>query len=291
MAGSRRGRGARIPGAALRRVRRGGRVLRLIGHYFRVNLAANTAYPGPFVIQVVAMAANNAMFMAFWAILFEAIDAPIRGYAFGDVMFLWAVAAAGFGLSAMLCGNAAYLSRIIYQGELDVYLAQPKPVLPNVLASRTSVSSWGDLLYGLGLFAFSQPLAPAAVGLYLLFVLLAAGVFTAMRVLYHSLTFLLGNAEDLAGVGSEQVVTFSIHPGTIFDGPVVAVVLHTLIPAALVTHLPAELFRAVGRGAAPDWGLLAAIVAGDAALIAAAWAVFALGLRRYESGNRIGARI
>lgn len=91
-----------------------------------------------------------------------------------------------------------------------------------------------------------------------------------------------------AGVGSERVVTFSIHPGTIFDGPVV---LHTLIPAALVTHLPAELFRAVVRGAAPDWGLLAAIVAGDAALIAAAWAVFALGLRRYESGNRIGARI
>ena len=40
-----------------------------------------------------------------------------------------------------------------------------------------------------------------------------------------------------------------------------------------------------------DWGLLAAIVGGDAALIAAAWAVFALGLRRYESGNRIGARI
>ena len=153
------------------------------------------------------------------------------------------------------------------------------------------MASWGDLLYGLGLFAFTQPLTPAAVGLYLLFVLLAAGVFTAMRVLYHSLSFLLGNAEDLAGVGSEQVVTFSLHPGTIFDGPVVAVVLHTLIPAALVTHLPAELFRAVGRGAAPDWGLLAVIVAGDAALIAAAWAVFALGLRRYESGNRIGARV
>lgn len=271
--------------------RRHGRTLRLIGRYFRVNLAANTAYPGPFVIQVVAMAANNAMFMAFWAILFEAIAAPIRGYGFRDVMFLWAVAAAGFGLSAVVCGNAAYLSRIIYQGELDVYLTQPKPVLPNVLASRMSVASWGDLLYGLGLFAFTQPLAPAAVGLYLLFVLLAAGVFTAMRVLYHSLSFLLGNAEDLAGVGSEQVVTFSLHPGTIFDGPVVAVVLHTLIPAALVTHLPAELFRAVGRGAAPDWGLLAVIVAGDAALIAAAWAVFALGLRRYESGNRIGARV
>ena len=33
------------------------------------------------------------------------------------------------------------------------------------------------------------------------------------------------------------------------------------------------------------------IVGGDAALIAAAGAAFYLGLRRYESGNRIGARI
>ena len=267
------------------------RTLRLLGRYFRVNLAANTAYPVPFAIQVVAMAANNAMFLAFWAILFEAIDAPIAGYTFTDVMFLWAVAAAGFGLGAVVCGNSGHLSRIIYRGDLDVYLAQPKPVLPNLLASRMSVSSWGDLLYGLGLFAVSQPLTGPSIGLFLLFVLLAAGVLVAVRVLYHSLTFLLGNAEDLAGVGSEQIITFSLYPGTIFDGPLVAVILHTLIPAALVAHLPADLFRAVVRGSGMDWGLLAIIVAGDAALIAAAWALFALGLRRYESGNRIGARI
>ena len=267
------------------------RTLRLLGRYFRVNLAANTAYPVPFAIQVVAMAANNAMFLAFWAILFEAIAAPIAGYTFTDVMFLWAVAAAGFGLGAIVCGNSAHLSRIIFQGDLDVYLTQPKPVLPNLLASRMSVSSWGDLLYGLGLFAVSQPLTGASIGLFLLFVLLAAAALVAVRVLYHSLTFLLGNAEDLAGVGSEQIITFSLYPGTIFDGPLVAVVLHTLIPAALVAHLPADLFRAVVRGSGMDWGLLAMIVAGDAALIAAAWALFALGLRRYESGNRIGARI
>ena len=267
------------------------RTLRLLGRYLRVNLAASTAYPIPFAIQVVAMAANNAMFLAFWAILFEAIDAPIAGYTFTDVMFLWAVAAAGFGLGAIVCGNSGHLSRIIFQGDLDVYLAQPKPVLPNLLASRMSVSSWGDLLYGLGLFAVSQPLTGPSIGLFLLFVLLAAAVLVAVRVLYHSLTFLLGNAEDLAGVGSEQIITFSLYPGTIFDGPLVAVVLHTLIPAALVAHLPADLFRAVVRGTGMDWGLLAIIVAGDAALIAAAWALFALGLRRYESGNRIGARI
>ena len=69
------------------RERRTARTLRLIGRYVRVNLAANAAYPGPFAIQVIAMAANNALFLAFWVILFEAIDAPIRGYSFTDVAF------------------------------------------------------------------------------------------------------------------------------------------------------------------------------------------------------------
>ena len=181
-----------------------------------------------------------------------------------------------------------------------MYLTQPKPVnLPNLLASRMSVSSWGSPTWAVAAVRAivwdcspSRSRSPCrSVGLYLLFTVLAAGVFTAVRVLYHSLTFLLGNAEDVAGVGSEQVITFSLYPGSIFDGPLVAVVLHTLIPAALVAHLPAELFRAVARGAAVDWGMLAAIVGGDAALIAAAGAAFYLGLRRYESGNRIGARI
>ena len=97
-----------VDGARPRARRRGvvtrcGRTLRLLVRYFRVNLAANTAYPVPFAIQVVAMAANNAMFIAFWAILFQAIEAPIRGYTFTDVMFLWAVAAAGFGLGSIVC--------------------------------------------------------------------------------------------------------------------------------------------------------------------------------------------
>ena len=175
------------------------RTLRLIGHYFRVNLAANTAYPGPFAIQVIAMAANDAMFLAFWVILFEAIDAPIRGYSFTDVAFLWAVAAAGFGLGAIVCGNAAQLSRIIYQGDLDVYLTQPKPVLPNLLASRMSVSSWGDLLYGVGLFAFTQPLTAPSVGCICCSRSWPPACSPLCAVLYHSLTFLLATPRTWQG--------------------------------------------------------------------------------------------
>ena len=133
-------------------------VVKLIAHYFRFNLSASMAYKASFLIQVFGMVLNNSAFIVFWYFLFDRIGGNIQGFEFNDVMFLWALAAMGFGMSVVVCGNATHLSRIIYSGELDVYLLQPKPVLPNVLVSRMIVSGWGDITYGLVLFAATQTL-------------------------------------------------------------------------------------------------------------------------------------
>ena len=259
-------------------------LLRLAGHYFRFNLSANMAYSGSFLIQVFGMALNNAAFALFWFFLFERIGGDIQGYAFRDVMFLWALAATGFGASVVLFGNSNHLSRIIYTGELDVYLLQPKPVLPNLLLSRMAIPGWGDIIYGMILFAATQPLSLYTVGMYVYFATLMALVFAALRVLYHSLTFFFGNAEDFASMASEFVIAFVLYPGSIFKGAS-AVILHSLIPAALVGFIPARIFKEF------DPALLAVVTAADLALVGLAALVFRLGLRCYESGNRIGARL
>lgn len=266
----RRRRWTKVPGLAL--------------HYMRFNLAAGMEYRASFVVQVFGMVLNNSAFIIFWLILFEKLDSPIRGYAFTDVMFLWALAAAGFGLAGVTMGNAGNLSRIVYSGELDVYLLQPVSVLPNVVASRMSVSAWGDLAYGFILFAATQPLTPLHIGLFLVFTVLAAIVFTSLRILYHTLTFFLGNAEAFAGMASEVVLSFVLYPGSIFHGPTLWL-LHSLLPAALVAYIPARLFHTF------DAGTFALLIAADACIVVAAWLLFTLGLRRYESGNRMGIRL
>jgi len=98
---------------------RGGVVsaLRLAAHYFRFNLSANMAYSTSFLIQVFGMALNNAAFIIFWHVLLERVGGEIAGYGFTEVMFLWALAASGFGVSVVFLGNAHQLSRIIYTGE------------------------------------------------------------------------------------------------------------------------------------------------------------------------------
>ncbi len=259
-------------------------VIRLASHYARLNLSAGMAYSTSFLIQVFGMVLNNGAFIVFWLFLFERIGGDIAGYGFADVMFLWSLAASGFGLSVIVFGNTHHLSRIIYTGELDVYLLQPKPVLLNVLLSRTVVAGWGDLIYGLVLFGLTQSATVSGILLFVFFTVLMALVVTAVRVFYHCLTFFVGNAEGFAGLAGELVITFMLYPGTIFRGPT-AWILHSLIPAALVAHIPAAIFQSF------QLGTLIVVVIADAAIVASAFLLFRLGLRRYESGNLIGTRM
>jgi ABC-2 type transport system permease protein len=256
--------------------------MRLLGYYVRFNLQAGMEYRASFVAQVFGMVLNNSAFIVFWVVLYERIGGSIKGYALDDVMFLWALAATGIGLSGALLGNAGSLSRLIYSGELDVYLLQPKPILPNLLASRMSISSWGDVLYGVLLFAFTQHATAFSVLLFATFSLLMAAGFAAVQILYHSLTFFWGNAEDLASTASELVLSFTLYPGSIFEGPS-RWLLHSLLPAALLAYVPASLFA---RFELPTFLLL---LAADAALVGISIAVFRLGLRRYESGSTLVA--
>ena len=259
-------------------------MLKLIGHYFRFNLSAGMSYKAAFLTQVFGMALNNSMFIVFWLILFERVGGEIKGYEIGDVMFLWALAAAGVGLAEVFMGNGHQVSRIIYSGELDVYLLQPKPVAVNLVASGMDVSGWGDIIYGCVLFALTQSLSLQSVSLFLLFSVLMAFVFTALRLGYHSLTFFLGNAESLASLASEMIISFMLYPGSIFKGPTVWI-LHSLVPAALVAYIPARLIKSF------DPAVFLVLLAADALLVLGALLIFRRGLRVYESGNRIGTRV
>ena len=95
------------------------------------------------------------------------------------------------------------------------------------------------------------------------------GLWGAVRGLYQTL------------VGAPS---FSIYPRPLFAG-FLKIVLFTLIPAGFIGYLPVELLRDF------EWtGLLSAVL-GAVGYAALALAVFAVGLRRYESGNRFGARV
>ncbi|HTV22744.1 MAG TPA: ABC-2 family transporter protein, partial [Polyangiaceae bacterium] len=106
---------------------------------------------------------------------------------------------------------------------------------------------------------------------------------TASGVVMHSLAFWVNRVHPLARSLWDFTVTFALYPPTLF-GAGLRVVLFTLVPAALVAYLPLEMLRAQTFGSA----LVA--LGGTAVYGAFALWLFAFGLRRYASSNRISTR-
>lgn len=260
------------------------KILKLFSRYFRLNLASQMEYRASFFVQIFGMVLNNASFIFFWWIAFDITGDYIAGYTFKDVMFIWAVTSSAFGLAHILFYNVHKISNLIITGELDTYLLQPVAVLPNILGAATSVSAWGDVLYGVVLLSIVWGFAPNVWAIFLLATLLGALIMTALNVLAHTLTFYLGNASIITSSVFEFMITFSIYPEGMFQG-FIRVIIFSILPAAFITHIPLRLINDFNIGTFAIW------IGFTIVFLTLSCVFFYRGLRKYESGNLIITRL
>ena len=246
---------------------------------WRANLLAALEYRAAFLSQVLGMVLNNSIFFVFWVLFFGRFRS-VAGWSLPDMMLLFGLVAAGFGLGVFLFGNALRLTDIIADGRLDYYLSLPRPVLLHTLAGRSITSGLGDVLYGCLSFALSGPSSAGDVCRFGLGVLLSMTIFLAFLVVVHSLAFWLGNVNLLAGQMLNAVISLSTYPLELFDGTA-RLALFTVVPAALMGAVPARLVRHF------TWVQGGQLLGGALALLVLAWVLFHRGLRRYESGSAV----
>lgn len=256
---------------------------RFLGASFRANFLAVIEYRANFLLQVFGMMLNNGAFALFWGVLLGRTGG-IGGYAFPDVMFVWAVVSAAFGLAHVVFGNIRNLGRIIMQGELDLYLLQPKDVFLNVLVSRTIVSAWGDLAYGLIVATLLPGFGPQRLLLFCFLTVTGAVIFAATFAAAESLAFFMGNSQAISGALSEFLLSFSLYPETIFDKGM-RWLFYTILPSGFIAFVPLAVYRDL------DWPLVPVLIVVAVLYAGLSYALFRAGLRRYESGNQMGARV
>lgn len=199
-------------------------------------------------------------------------------------MIIWAVVAAAYGIAMVLFGNLNSLVEIIMNGELDTYLLQPKDVLLNVVASKTVISAWGDFFYGVILFMLTQKPTAAGLGMFFLFSVLGALVFSAIMIIVSSLAFHFGSVQGLRDMVFMFMISFSTYPEGIYKG-FVRFVIYTALPAAYMAFVPVRLFR----GFSLPWFLL--MLGAALIYVCLAYTVFYNGIKKYESGNLITTRM
>ncbi|HBY19692.1 MAG: hypothetical protein A2Y24_08380 [Clostridiales bacterium GWE2_32_10] len=255
--------------------------IKLLYKYKVLNISASMEYKVSFILQIVLMILNNASFLIVWGALFT-VNKSIGGYEFKDVMLLWAISSSSFGFCYVLFGNGRKVMSLIINGELDVYLLQPKNLLFNVLVSETSISAIGDILYGYIILI----ILGADIKLWAMFSLfvVVSGIIMAMfGVIIHSLTFYLNNIKEFINNMEMLAVSFSIYPEGIFGG-FVKLLLYTVIPTGFMVYIPVSVMRQF------DMGLFLEVIAFAVFETIAAIVIFNSGLKRYGSGNMMNMR-
>lgn len=258
------------------------RAIRFTALMAGIQLRAAMEYRWSFLSQVVFMILNDVFLLFFWWVVFGKFG-EVGDWKMRDMLMLYAVGTTSFGLTSGLFGNVLSLSRLVVQGRLDAVLSMPPDPMLNLLVSGMNVSAWGDLLFGLTLFALLGDTSVAGVLIFVTVSVLSAAVLLGFCLSVHSLAFFMGSAEGLAGLMSNALVTFSLYPPGIFSGWT-RFMLFTAIPAGFMTYLPVSLmkeFTMVG---------LLGLTAGAAACLGLGRLLFQTGLRHYESGSLVVAR-
>jgi len=252
--------------------------LNLCAAYLRININAQLEYRGAFYSQVAAMFINDGAWVVFWLFFFTRFPV-LHGWSLKDVMSLWAMTTAGFGIAYGLMGNAhRKLAPAIAQGELDLWLLHPRAVLPHWLLGSTVPSAWGDAAFGFVVYlGFVMPDAIHAVTFVVLSFVVAV-VFVGLGIATGSLSFYIGNASTISDQWRDSSITFATYPPTLFEGKV-KLLLYTAIPAGFISYLPVQTLRSMS--------IVDLLIAIAGALIVLTFGVgmFYFGLRRYESGN------
>ncbi|NLV92503.1 MAG: hypothetical protein GX030_08965 [Firmicutes bacterium] len=257
--------------------------LRFAWYYVRANLSMAMEYRGSFLTQVFGMVLNNTLWAVFWWLFFQNFP-RIEGWSYSELLLLYAVVAIGFALALGLMGNCNSISRIIAEGHLDFYLAQPKPVLLHILVSRMDVSAWGDLVFGVLVYGISGAVSWYNTLLLITASVLTGAIFVFFGVAVHSISFYIGNSATMAAHLFNALITFAMYPNSMFRGSA-RILLFTVIPAGLITWVPTEIIRL------HRIEILLAMAGGAVLLGLVAITLFYRGLRRYESGNLISVRV
>ena len=257
--------------------------LKLIFSYFKLNLKKEWRYKSSFFMQIIMMILNDLFFIIQWYVIFQLVD-DIGGYGFNETMLLWAVAAGGYGFSHTFFAGAWNLKDIVYEGKLDVFLTQPKNVLINVCCSSTDVSAIGDMIYAFVVLAIIG--APWQWYFIMVPAMICSGlIFLSVYVAYVSLCFYVKRGDAVANSVQSTLNKAGNYPPAIYN-TVVKGVLYTFIPAFFYTFIPAQYFFLT-----PNVWWILGMIAVTIFWVVLAFALFKLGLKRYNSGNLMSGRL
>lgn len=257
--------------------------LRLLGAYMRVNWRSALEYRANFIVETALSVVEVGMYLFYWKLFFTISNGP-PGIRFEQLAALVAFNHIIYGIADTLTGNHVWdTGEMIVRGQLDIFLVQPKSAVYQIFFSGAQPARAIQIVSGAILFFWFVDPTPQNTLLFLFGLAVGASVFVSWVVIIQSLVFHLGNVMVVYKLLS-IILHFAKKPATIFSATI-RFILYSIIPAAYMGSVQAGMIYHPTR----TWMLFLSAVAIASPFIAAA--IFRFGMKRYESGNLIGARV
>lgn len=225
------------------------------------------------------MFVQNLILFMMWLVYFHNFSS-LKGWQPADVATLNGIAAFAFGIAFFFCGGALDLARAIMDGELDVYLGQPRHPLIGLLFRECRVAGIGDMLTAPLLWIWLGNYSALEIVLLFLLATFAGMVLLATAMVVNCLPFFIESGGRTTDQLLESFIIVSVYPQNGF-GLAIKVILLTVVPAGFIAFVPVLAIREFDL-----WLMALCGIAGVFYLSFAVW-IFNLGLKRYTSGNRM----
>lgn len=249
----------------------------------KYNLKSAMEYKKSFLIQTIFMIINDGFFLIFWSVVFNVNNGSINNLEMRDILYLWSIPVASWGLISFIFGGIKELNRYIINGELDSYFLQPKNMILNIATSKTDFGGFGDLLYGLviGMFASNSILEYLEI---LMYIVIASLITFSTIIIVRVLAIWIGDVEQIAHIYENSLfITLSTYPYEIF-GNFTRFLMFTIVPAGYVIHLPIKL---IGKF---DLKIFFIVILATIFYFLIARIIFYKSIKRYESGNNMSMK-
>ena len=252
--------------------------IRFLIESIKCNFKSIIEYKKSFLIQTIFMIINNGFFLIFWVVVFNVNGGTVEGITMKDVLYLWGITPASWGLANILFGGFRYINRYVLNGTLDTYFLQPKSMLFSVGVSKMDFGAFGDFLYGIVLTIIASDSVLEFL-LMVSYLILGTILTCAAFIIVRSLVFYLGEIDQIAHVYENSLfITLSSYPMEIFSN-FFKFLMYTVIPVAYLVHIP---IRMIDNFNLVEYLIIVVVSIGS---FIVADIMFNKSLKRYESGN------
>lgn len=252
--------------------------LKFFQHAIYTNLKLSLSLRAAFLITLVLTVLKQLLFLVAWNFFFQKYQ-QVRGWDFNLMLAMYGLVCFSMGVAEGFFYGLKDFPKMIDNGQLDTFLLQPKNLVLNIAISKGDVASFGEIIAGL-LFIGSSGYALKAFPIIIVLLLLSALFMFSLLLYIGCIAFFFKNSFDFIRELNLNAVIVATQPNVAYKGAL-KMLTFTILPVGILSFLPVEYLR-TGL-----WEYLALAVLGVIVFFGVACFVFKMGLRRYESGNKI----